>query len=611
MCGIVGIVDFENDLLKESRTLSTMLDTVVHRGPDSAGTFMTHQVAMGHRRLTVVDPAGGSQPMTRSIGTNTYTIVYNGELYNTPEIRRELIHKGHSFFSHSDTEVLLLSYVEWGPSCVERFNGIFAFAIWDEKKQRVYLARDRMGVKPLFIARARHALLFGSEIKSLLAHPGISPVLAENGLLELFALAPARTAGKTLFKGIDELRPGECMTYSPLGTYVHKYWEFVSAEHTDSLHDTTEKLHELIVDSAKRQMVADVPVCTFLSGGIDSSTLSAIAAQAAADKGDTLCTFSIDYTDNDKYFARSVFQPSPDSDYIDIMRRHIGSEHQSCFFDSDQLVDALRASMIARDLPGMADVDSSLLLFCREIKKHATVALSGECADEIFGGYPWFYREELLNLDMFPWANSLDLRRSVMSRALAGLDIENYAKSRYFDTIEETPLLGNETLIERRRRQMFYLNIKWFMANLLERKDRMSMACGLEVRVPFCDHRIAEYAWNIPWSIKNLGGMEKGILRLAVKDLLPESIYNRKKSPYPKTHHPEYTRLVTSALKGILADSKAPIHALVDKSSVEDMLDSLSIVTPWFGQLMTGPQLFAFLLQLNMWLEEYKVEIEI
>ena len=611
MCGIVGIVDFENDMLKESKTLAAMLDTVTHRGPDSAGTFMTHQVALGHRRLTVVDPAGGSQPMTRSIGTNTYTIVYNGELYNTPELRHELIRKGHSFFSHSDTEVLLLSYVEWGPSCVERFNGIFAFAIWDEKKQRVYLARDRMGVKPLFIARTSHALLFGSEIKSLLAHPYISPILAENGLLELFALAPARTTGKTLFKGIDELRPGECMIYSPLGTYVHKYWDFVSAEHTDNLHETTDKLRHLIIDSAKRQLVADVPVCTFLSGGIDSSTLSAIAAQAAAEKGDTLCTFSIDYTDNDKFFARSVFQPSPDSDYIDIMRRHIGSEHQPCFFDSDQLVDALRGAMIARDLPGMADVDSSLLLFCREIKKHATVALSGECADEIFGGYPWFYREELLNLDMFPWANSLDLRRNVMSRGLAGLNIEGYAKSRYFDTIEETPLLGDESPLERRRRQMFYLNIKWFMANLLERKDRMSMACGLEVRVPFCDHRIAEYAWNIPWSIKNLGGMEKGILRLAVKDLLPESIYNRKKSPYPKTHNPEYTRMVSTALKATLADPQAPIHALVDRAAVEEMLDSLSLVTPWFGQLMTGPQLFAFLLQLNMWLEEYKVEIDI
>ena len=399
------------------------------------------------------------------------------------------------------------------------------------------------------------------------------------------------------------------MIYSPLGTYVHRYWQFVSAEHTDSLHQTTEKLRFLVTDSARRQLVADVPVCTFLSGGLDSSALSAIAAQAAGEKGGILRTFSVDYAENEKYFTRSVFQPSPDSDYIDIMRRHIGSDHITVTLDTPELVDALRDAVIARDLPGMADVDSSLLLFCRQIRGHATVALSGECADEIFGGYPWFYREDLLNLDMFPWANSLELRRSVMSKALSRLNIEDYAKSRYFDTVDETPLLGSEMPLERRRRQMFYLNIKWFMANLLERKDRMSMACGLEVRVPYCDHRLAEYAWNIPWDIKNLGGMEKGILRLAVKDLLPEAIYNRKKSPYPKTHHPEYTRLVTAALKETLADPSAPIHALVNKTAVEEILDSLSIVSPWFGQLMTGPQLFAFLLQLNIWLTEYHVSI--
>ncbi len=611
MCGIAGIVDFDKNMLEESRTLAAMMDAIAHRGPDSAGTFLTHQVALGHRRLTVVDPAGGSQPMIRSIGSNTYTIIYNGELYNTPELRQALIKKGHTFFSHSDTEALLLSYIEWGPSCVERLNGIFAFAVWDEKKQRVFLARDRMGVKPLFIARAGHTLLFASEIKALLAHPEIHPVLDENGLLELFALAPARTAGKTLFSGIEELRPGECMIYSPLGTYVHRYWQFVSEEHTDNLHTTTEKLHWLVSDSAKRQLVADVPVCTLLSGGLDSSALSAIAAQAAGEKDGILRTFSVDYADNEKYFTRSVFQPSPDRDYIDIMRRHIGSDHITVTLDTPELISSLRDAMIARDLPGMADVDSSLLLFCRQIRGYATVALSGECADEIFGGYPWFYREDLLNLDMFPWANSLELRRSVMSKALSRLNIEDYAKSRYFDTVDETPLLGSEKPLERRRRQMFYLNIKWFMSNLLERKDRMSMACGLEVRVPYCDHRLAEYAWNIPWDIKNLGGMEKGILRLAVKDLLPEEIYNRKKSPYPKTHNPEYTRLVSAALKETLADPSAPIHALVDKAVIAEMLDTLSIVTPWFGQLMTGPQLFAFLLQLNMWLEEYKVSIRI
>lgn len=610
MCGIVGIVDFEHDLLKQSKTLSSMLDTIYHRGPDSAGTFMTHQAALGHRRLTVVDPAGGSQPMTRSLGDNTYTIVYNGELYNTSELRMELIKRGHTILSHSDTEVLLMSYIEWGSACVDRFNGIFAFAIWDERKQRIFLARDRMGVKPLFIARTNSALLFGSEIKAILAHPDISPVMTESGLLELFALMPARTPGKTLFSGIEELKPGECMIYSPLGTYVHRYWQFDSASHTDTLTQTAEKVSWLVKDSAKRQLISDVPVCTFLSGGLDSSILSAVAAADASGNRKVLKTFSVDYTDNDRYFTRSVFQPNSDGDYINIISDHIGSTHQTYYIGTHELVDSLKEAMIARDLPGMADVDSSLLLFCREIKKHATVALSGECADEIFGGYPWFYREDLLNLDMFPWANSLLLRRSVMSKNLSRLPIEDYARSRYFDTAEETPLSGDETPIERKRRQMFYLNIKWFMANLLERKDRMSMASGVEVRVPFCDHRLAEYVWNIPWDMKNWDDREKGILRLAMQDCLPESILNRKKSPYPKTHHPEYTQLVSIALKNTLSNPNAPIHALINRAFIEEMLDTLSIVTPWFGQLMTGPQLFAFLLQLNMWLEEYHVRID-
>lgn len=609
MCGIVGIVDFDNDLLQSSGILSSMMDTLSHRGPDSAGMFITHQAALGHRRLVVIDPAGGSQPMTRSIGSNTYTIVYNGELYNTDELRNELTQKGHIFFSHCDTEVLLLSYIEWGPSCVEKFNGIFAFGIWDEKKQRIFLARDRMGVKPLFIARTKYALLFASEIKAILKHPEISPVLNENGILELFSLAPARTPGKTFFAGIEELKPGECMIYSPFGTYIHRYWQFKCEPHRDDLNTTIEKVYWLVADAAKRQLVSDVPVCSFLSGGLDSSILTYFAVKYSAEKNETLRTFSIDFTENDKYFTRSVFQPSQDNEYIEIVSRHLGSEHIPHTLTIEDLINSLKIAMTARDLPGMADVDSSLLLFCREIKKYATVAISGECADEIFGGYPWFYRDDLLNLDVFPWSNSLGLRRGVMSRRLADLNIEDYAKGRYYDTVEETPLLGNEKFRDRKRRQMFYLNIKWFMANLLDRKDRMSMASGLEVRVPYCDHRLAEYVWNIPWEMKNAGGMEKGILREAVKGLLPPRICERKKSPYPKTHHPEYTRLVSVALRDVIANGNSPIHALIDKVFVEEMLNSLSIVTPWFGQLMTGPQLFAFLLQLNMWLEEYKVSI--
>ena len=610
MCGIVGIVDFKRNLLKESNTLSAMLDTIYHRGPDSAGTFMTHQAALGHRRLTVVDPCGGSQPMTRSLGGNTYTVVYNGELYNTAELRDELIRLGHSFLSYSDTEVLLLAYIEWGPSLTEKLNGIFAFAVWDDKKQRILLARDRMGVKPLFIARAGSSLLFGSEIKAILAHPDIEPAINENGIRELFALAPARTAGKTLFTGIEELRPGECMIYSPLGTYVHRYWQFKSDHHSDSVQQTIDKVAYLVSDSTKRQLISDVPLCTFLSGGLDSSALSALAAKELKKSGSQLKTFSIDYEGNEKHFVSSIFQPNKDSDYVGIMSDHINSIHDTYTITSQDLFASLKEAVIARDLPGMADVDSSLLLFCREIKKYATVALSGECADELFGGYPWFYRDDLLNLDVFPWSNSLDLRISVMSERLSNLEIADYARQRYFDTVEETPLSGEENTAQRKRRQMFYLNIKWFMANLLERKDRMSMASGVEVRVPFCDHRLAEYVWNIPWGIKNAGGMEKGVLRLAVQNLMPESIFNRKKSPYPKTHNPEYTRLVSAELAKVLTNKKEPIHALINTDNVQNMLEANDITTPWFGQLMRAPQLFAFLLQLNMWLQEYKVRID-
>lgn len=610
MCGIVGIVDYKRNLLKESKTLSAMLDTIYHRGPDSAGTFMTHQAALGHRRLTVVDPCGGSQPMTRSLGGNTYTVVYNGELYNTAEIRDELIRLGHSFLSYSDTEVLLLAYIEWGPSLTEKLNGIFAFAVWDDKKQRILLARDRMGVKPLFIARAGSSLLFGSEIKAILAHPDIDPAINENGLRELFALAPARTAGKTLFTGIEELRPGECMIYSPLGTYVHRYWQFKTEQHKDNLQQTVDKVAYLVSDSTKRQLISDVPLCTFLSGGLDSSALSALAAKELKKTGCQLKTFSIDYEGNEEHFVSSIFQPNRDSDYVGIMGDYINSVHKTHTITSEDLFTSLKEAVVARDLPGMADVDSSLLLFCREIKKYATVALSGECADELFGGYPWFYRDDLLNLDVFPWSNSLELRKSVMSERLANLGISDYARQRYFDTVEETPLSGEENITQRKRRQMFYLNIKWFMANLLERKDRMSMASGLEVRVPFCDHRLAEYVWNIPWGIKNAGGMEKGVLRLAVQNLLPESIFSRKKSPYPKTHNPEYSRLVSTELKKVLLNKNEPIHALINTDNVQNMLKANDITTPWFGQLMRAPQLFAFFLQLNIWLKEYKVRID-
>jgi asparagine synthase (glutamine-hydrolysing) len=610
LCGIAGFIDYKKDVLNNGVTLHNMIETLNKRGPDVSGTWVSHNAALGHRRLIVVDPVGGSQPMTISVAGSAYTIVYNGEIYNTSELRGELKSLGHHINTYSDTEVLLLSYIEWGAHVLDKLNGIFAFAIWDERSGRLFLARDRMGVKPLFYCIKNNVLIFASEIKAMLKHEMISSDVNSEGLCELFALAPARSANKTAFKDIKSLRPAECLMFSRVGTYISRYWQFESKPHTDSVEKTTEKLRYLICDSVEKQMIADVPVCTFLSGGLDSSTLSALASKHYQARNKQLSTFSIDYEDNARYFEKSVFQPNQDSDYIGMMSDYIDSKHNNVVLDTDALLNSLNPALIARDLPGMADVDSSLLVFCEKVKKSATVSLSGECADELFGGYPWFTNPDMQNLDIFPWANSLGLRKSIMSKSLKHLPIEDYAKQAYLDTKNETPLLIGESEAEKKIRQMFYLNIKWFMTTLLERKDRMSMAQGLEVRVPFCDHRIAQYAWNIPYDMKTIGNQEKGILRLAVKDFLPEKIYNRKKSPYPKTHNPAYLSGVTQILTSILANKNARIYEILDIEYLNGLLESNDdLKTPWFGQLMKKPQLIAFIIQLEHWLNVYNINI--
>lgn len=614
MCGITGWIDREIDLFRDQAILEKMTATLTNRGPDAEGYWYSPRAALGHRRLSVVDPEGGAQPMTRKQGDRTYVIVYNGELYNTPELRQELELRGHTFRSHSDTEVLLASYIEWGSQCVERFNGIFAFGIWSEADQSLFMSRDRMGVKPLFYARRGSAFIFGSELKALLAHPLVQPEVNEEGLAEIFGLGPARTPGHGVFKDVWELRPGYCLMYNDHGVQISRYWSLTSRPHGDDLHTTIHKVRDLLEDSISRQLVADVPVCTLLSGGLDSSALSTFAAGAFKKNGmGPLHTYSVDYVDNERYFKASDFQPNSDAPWVKRMSDFLGSSHHNIIVDTPKLVEALKIAVLARDLPGMADVDSSLYLFCREIKKGATVALSGECADEVFGGYPWFHREDALYANTFPWSQATRERSGLLSPELRqSINLEDYVASRYRETLAEVPRLPGEDTEESKRREMFYLNMVWFMQTLLDRKDRMSMATGLEVRVPFCDHRLVEYVWNVPWSMKNFNGREKGLLRLALAGVLPEDVLERRKSPYPKTHNPSYLAAVRNLLREILADPSSPLLQLIDTATVRSMVESEgdSFTRPWFGQLMTGPQLFAYLYQVNIWLSEYKVVIK-
>ncbi|MFD0672943.1 asparagine synthase (glutamine-hydrolyzing) [Cohnella sp. GCM10027633] len=616
MCGITGWIDWNYDLTKQADTIEKMTETLELRGPDASGTWLSRHCAFGHRRLSVMDPANGAQPMVRrakQAEDQDCVVVYNGELYNAPELKKELEATGYRFRTTCDTEVLLQAYVEWGPACVEKFNGIFAFAIWRTDEEKLFMARDRLGVKPLFYRREEGRLLFGSEAKSILAHPDVPAEIDAEGLAELFVIGPARTPGHGVWRDFFELKPGHCLQYDRNGMRISAYWQLESSPHEHDEQETAERVGELLADTVERQLVSDVPVCTLLSGGLDSSALTALAVSYYEREGQgNVHTFSVDYVDNDKHFKSHDFQPNADAPWITRMSQHLSTVHHPVQFDTPELVDALEAAVLAKDLPGMADIDASLYLFCREIKKEATVAISGEAADEIFGGYPWFHREEALKAETFPWSLATGMRAGLLSPELREkLQPHVYLADRYSQAVAEVPNLPGEDEARGRMRRMSYLNITRFMPTLLDRKDRMSMAVGLEVRVPYCDHRLVEYVWNIPWEIKTAGNREKGILRKALEGVLPHDVLYRKKSPYPKTHNPNYLSAVSSRLLDRLDDPSCPLLPLINVARVRELASNADASShlPWFGQLMSGPQLFAYLLQMDFWLRHYKVRL--
>jgi asparagine synthase (glutamine-hydrolysing) len=614
MCGITGWIDYRRDLRSERGVLLKMTETLAKRGPDDTNIWVMPHAAFGHKRLVVVDPAGGIQPMSRTKGEYTYTICYNGELYNTEEIRKELLQKGYRFQGHSDTEVLLTSYMEWKEDCVQYLNGIFAFGVWDEERQLLFMARDRMGVKPLFYKEQNGRFLFGSELKAILAHPDVKAEIGLDGLAEALGLGPSRSPGHGIFEGVHELRPAHSLVFSKDGLKTWRYWNVKSEYHTDNIEETAEKVRSIFTDAVTKQLVSDVPVCTFLSGGVDSSAITAIASNHfnAEDKG-PLHTFSIDYEGNDQYFKSNDFQPNADGPWIETMSKSFGTVHHHCVINQEELAEYLKEAVLVRDTPGMADVDSSLLWFCKEIKDDFVVSLSGECADEIFGGYPWFHRKDDLERDGFPWMRSLDERVGLLKDTWnKRLNLKDYVMTQYENTVRETPVLEGESPLEAKRRQLFYLNMTWFMTTLLDRKDRMSMGASLEVRVPFADHRLVEYVWNIPWEVKMYENREKGILRKALEGILPDEVLYRKKSPYPKTHNPAYTKVVKNWLNEILEDKNSILYELFKSEKLHDIVESegRAFQVPWFGQLMTGPQLLAYLAQTHYWFEKYGINIK-
>jgi len=622
MCGIAGFClaggGYTGSPQREAEKreiLIKMRMAIAHRGNDQSGEYLRDWVGLSHARLSIRDLSErGIQPMVRTMDGAEYAIVYNGEIYNVDEIAPGLLALGYTFETTSDTEVILLAYMAYGEKCAELLNGIYAFAIWDGARKELFLCRDRAGVKPLFYAISGGELIFGSEIKALFAHPDIKPKLNDDSFREVFGIGPARTPGCGVFEGIYEIEPGCAAYFGERGLRAWRYWELRAVHHTDSYESTVEKVSFLVRDAIKRQLVSDVPVCTFLSGGIDSSIVTAVAAKELAAQGAALNTFSFDFTGNDKYFAANAFQPERDRPYVDIMLRHLGMTHHTYLeCNEEELADLLAVSMRSKDLPGMADIDASLLYFCKLVKRDNKVALTGECADEIFGGYPWFYREELLYADTFPWSRNIDAREELLrAEVREALRLREYIGEIYSASVRMAPTLEGEPPEAARRRVVSYLNLRWFMQTLLDRMDRASMFSGLEARVPFADHRIIEYLFNVPWEYKFKDGIEKHLLRTAASDLLPAELLYRKKSPYPKTYNPGYERILRERLRAIVESPSEPLNILVDPARVREFLARpAEYGKPWFGQLMAGPQMMAYILQVNDWLKLYKPEIRL
>ena len=614
MCGFVGFANLKENISSKTN-IYNMNESISKRGPDEDGYYYEEHVCLGHKRLIVVDPDGGKQPMSAMKDGNLYTIVYNGQLYNTKDLRSELEENGFTFDSYSDTEVLLKSFIFWKYDVVKKLNGIFSFAIWNSKKNELFLARDHFGVKPLFYTIYNNTLVFASEIKALFKYPGIEAKLDEQSIAELFGIGPARTAGLGIFKNIYEIKPAHFGIFNESGLHIERYWKLESKVHTDNLEKTCDNVRFLLEDSISRQLVSDVPLCTFLSGGLDSSIITLYASKYCKKHNlPPLNTYSVDYVDNDKNFVKTDFQPNSDNYYINLMSEKLNTNHHTVILDTPELASALEDAMIARDFPGMADVDSSLLLFCKNVKQNATVSLTGECADEIFGGYPWFFRADALNSNTFPWSIAITERQNLLNPQIASkVNLKNYIDYRYQESLNEVDILDEDSMGTAEKRRISHLTLNWFMQTLLDRSDRMAMYNGFELRVPFCDYRLAEYVWNIPWEMKALHGREKGLLRYIMKDLLPEEIVDRKKSPYPKTWNPTYLATVKNMLTKIMNDSNAPINNLLNRNYILEILetDGKAFTRPWFGQLMTGPQLMAYLCQVNMWLERYNPSIEI
>lgn len=618
MSGFSGFYQTQSSFLNNYDYYYGLLDkmwrTQLHRGNTEDALLLTANCGLAHNHFSKdADAKSVFKPFTRRLFGKTFHIALAGELYNRNSLQKELAGFDFSFDTDTDEEVILYGFIHYGSEFFKKLDGVFSFALLEEDDRRLYLVRDGFGCKPLFYAYLDNTMIFATELKALLAHPYVKPVLSKRGLNEIFSLGPARSPGNGVFDNVYEVKPGEWVCLSPYGLYKETYWRMKAIPHTDSYDATIAKTLELVSNAVKKQSKHTGSIGALLSGGVDSSIVTAVGSEYLKKDGVDFKTFSFDYKDNAEYFKSNSFQPSMDRPYVDIMVNALDTDHIYLECTQEKLVEGLRASVLAHDLPAMADVDSSLLYFCKQVKKEADIVLTGECADEVFGGYPWFHREDLLNADTFPWTPSTEPRTKLLKKDFSeALDMKDYIQNAYYKTLQMIDYLPGESDADKAKRRNGYLSLYWFMVTLLNRMERCSAQADLTARVPFADRSLAEYIYNAPWDMKMRSGVVKNLLREGFRGIVPDEVLFRKKSPFPKTYHPAYEKLLKNQLREIITDTASPLHTFVDKTTLLHFMDEeKDLGAPWYGQLMAGPQMMAYLIQIDCWIREYKIQITI
>ncbi|QOV40032.1 asparagine synthase (glutamine-hydrolyzing) [Streptomyces ferrugineus] len=606
MCGITGWASFHRDARTQAPVIEAMTAELSRRGPDAGGVWLGERAAVGHRRLAVIDLEGGTQPMTDRPHEPTAVLTYSGEIYNHHALRAELRGRGHRFRTRSDTEVVLRAYAEWGDDLAERLEGMFAFAVWDERDRRLLLVRDRLGVKPLFWAAVDGGLAFASEPKALFRHPEIRPRVDADGLREAYSLL--FNTGPTVWSGVREVEPGGLLVLDRDGVREHRYWQLEAGRHEDDRDATVERIGSLVGGAARGQLEADVPLCSLLSGGLDSTVLTALLAdelRLREGPDARIRSYAVDYSDQAERFTGDVLRTGHDTPYAVEAGAFVGTDHSTVVLDPLTLLDPehRRAVVAARDSPiGVGDMDTSLYLLFGQIRRHSTVAVSGEAADEVFGGYPWFHHPRALAAGTFPWLLVTGDEAAMPLDPELDLRIGEFRDDTYSGALAAVPHLDGESPAEHRQREMQHLSLTRWLRQLLHRKDRLSMAQGLEVRVPYCDHRLVQYAFDTPWALKSFDGREKSLLRAAGAGLAPHSVLHRSKNHYPATHHPDYNRGLQDLARDALAVEQ--VRALADETRLKPCLDAPPEQVEWSHRIRLER-----VVDLALWLDHHRPEL--